>query len=283
MAPPASSRCTQGPRRPLPGRGRPADPRHQGRRRHPGLGRLGPEAHLRRRRQQRRHRVLVPPNDEAFDGISVAESRKDGTQRTVALVPDEIGAVTADGRRFAAKNNLVVAEHRTGRLSRPIPATAARRSGSGPSSSRSRVTSPSGPTARFAPAVASGALLSPPEATTVRSASGSTRRPLRTNRPPPLRSLTTGAGARRSTAVTVATAASGALAPRLRTADGGTVGGSRPNGRAPRRLARRQRVRPRPAAPAGGPGPSGAAAGRPATRGTRRRTPAAATARASAR
>ncbi len=54
------------------------------------------------------------PNGEAQDGISVAERRQDGTQRTVALVPDEIGSVSASGSRVAAENNLVVAEHRTG-------------------------------------------------------------------------------------------------------------------------------------------------------------------------
>lgn len=54
------------------------------------------------------------PNDEALDGITVAEKRADGTQRTVVLVPDDIASVTAGGRVAAAKNNLVVAEHRVG-------------------------------------------------------------------------------------------------------------------------------------------------------------------------
>lgn len=54
------------------------------------------------------------PNDEAFDGITVAEKRADGTQRSVLLVPDDIASVTAGGRVAAAKNNLVVAEHPVG-------------------------------------------------------------------------------------------------------------------------------------------------------------------------
>jgi hypothetical protein len=54
------------------------------------------------------------PNDEALDGITVAEKRPDGTQRTVLLVPDDIASVTAGGRVAAAKNNLVIAEHRVG-------------------------------------------------------------------------------------------------------------------------------------------------------------------------
>lgn len=52
------------------------------------------------------------PNDEAFDGIAVAEKRRDGSQRSVLLVPDDIASVTAGGRVAPAKNNLVVAEHR---------------------------------------------------------------------------------------------------------------------------------------------------------------------------
>lgn len=51
-------------------------------------------------------------NDEAFDGITVAEKRPDGTQRSVLLVPDDIASVSASGRVAPAKNNLVVAEHR---------------------------------------------------------------------------------------------------------------------------------------------------------------------------
>lgn len=54
------------------------------------------------------------PNDEALDGITVAEKHADGTQRTVLLVPDDIASVTAGGRVAAAKNNLVVAEHAVG-------------------------------------------------------------------------------------------------------------------------------------------------------------------------
>ncbi len=53
-------------------------------------------------------------NDEALDGITVAEKRADGTQRTVVLVPDDIGSVTAGGRVAATRNNLVVAEHQVG-------------------------------------------------------------------------------------------------------------------------------------------------------------------------
>lgn len=54
------------------------------------------------------------PNDAAFDGISVAEKRADGTQRSVLLVPDDIASVTAGGRVAPARNNLVVTEHRVG-------------------------------------------------------------------------------------------------------------------------------------------------------------------------
>lgn len=53
-------------------------------------------------------------NDEALDGITVAEKRDDGTQRTVLLVPDDIASVTAGGRVAPARNNLVVAEHQVG-------------------------------------------------------------------------------------------------------------------------------------------------------------------------
>lgn len=54
------------------------------------------------------------PNDAAFDGISIAEKRADGTQRSVLLVPDDIASVTAGGRVAPARNNLVVTEHRVG-------------------------------------------------------------------------------------------------------------------------------------------------------------------------
>lgn len=53
-------------------------------------------------------------NDEAQDGITVAEKRADGSQRTIVLVPDDIASVTAGGRVAPARNNLVVAEHRVG-------------------------------------------------------------------------------------------------------------------------------------------------------------------------
>lgn len=52
------------------------------------------------------------PNDEALDGISVAEKRPNGVQRSVLLVPDDIASVSADGRVASATNNLVVTEHR---------------------------------------------------------------------------------------------------------------------------------------------------------------------------
>ena len=60
-------------------------------------------------------------NDEALDGISVAEKRPDGTQRSVLLVPDDIASVTAGGRVAPAKNNLVVAEHRVGAVVQANP------------------------------------------------------------------------------------------------------------------------------------------------------------------
>lgn len=60
-------------------------------------------------------------NDEAFDGISVAEKRADGSQRSVLLVPDDIASVTAGGRVATAKNNLVVAEHPVGAVVQANP------------------------------------------------------------------------------------------------------------------------------------------------------------------
>lgn len=61
------------------------------------------------------------PNDEALDGIAVAEKRADGTQRSVLLVPDDIASVNAGGRVAAAKNNLVVAEHPVGAVVQANP------------------------------------------------------------------------------------------------------------------------------------------------------------------
>jgi len=52
------------------------------------------------------------PNGEAFDGVSIAERREDGTQRTIALVPDRIASVSADGADVEPTNNLVITEHR---------------------------------------------------------------------------------------------------------------------------------------------------------------------------
>lgn len=60
-------------------------------------------------------------NDEALDGITVAEKRADGTQRSVLLVPDDIASVNAGGRVAAAKNNLVVAEHQVGAVVQANP------------------------------------------------------------------------------------------------------------------------------------------------------------------
>ncbi len=52
------------------------------------------------------------PNGDAKRGISVAEVRKDSGERSVTLLPDDIGSVTADGRVSKVSGNLVVVEHR---------------------------------------------------------------------------------------------------------------------------------------------------------------------------
>lgn len=53
-------------------------------------------------------------NLDADEGVSIAETRRDGSERSVILVPDQVGSVSVAGARTAATNNLVVVEHLTG-------------------------------------------------------------------------------------------------------------------------------------------------------------------------
>ncbi|MBF6621058.1 MAG: hypothetical protein ITG02_12620 [Patulibacter sp.] len=60
-------------------------------------------------------------NVSADEGLSIVETRRDGTARSVILVPDRVASVDVAGARTAATNNLVVVEHLVGATVRATP------------------------------------------------------------------------------------------------------------------------------------------------------------------